>query len=292
MIVTITCNPAIDKTIYDDNHIFINIGGKGINVSKVLNNMGCKSVITGFVGKDNKDIVLNDLKEYDTRFIEVDGLVRTNTKLIINNQLIEKNESGPFINENNLNKLYEYISTLYGCIIVISGSISQNVDNNYYAKLIKLLKKNDNYVIVDADNELLKNAIQACPNIIKPNKDEICRLFGIEYNETLIIDKCRELIEKGIEKVVVSLGEDGAIFIDKDSIYKCEGMHVDYKSSLGAGDAMVAGLAYGIEKQMEYEEIIKLCMAASAASVSEEGSNPPSFSSIKKLINGVIIKRY
>ena len=290
MIITITCNPAIDKTISNNNTVF-DVGGKGINVSKVLNVLDVPSLLTGFLGKDNKDIVLDALIDYETDFVLVDGLVRTNTKRIINNELYEENENGPYIDDKYLEELKNKLSKYHNEIVVISGSIPTNVKETYYQELVELLKKNNNYVILDASKKQLKNAIKAKPNVIKPNKDEICELFNIEYDEEIIIQKCKELIRDGIETIIISLGSNGSLFINKDSTYKVEAIKANYKSALGAGDAMVAGLAYGISNKLPYEEIIKLCVALATASVETEGSKPPCLTRVNNLINSVIMKK-
>jgi len=291
MIITITCNPAIDKSI-DDSGISIDIGGKGINVSKTLNVLGQNSLLTGFMGKENKDLFLDYLKDYETHFIEVEGYVRTNTKKIIDGKLLEENENGPDVPLEKLNELKEYLKGFKNEICVISGSISKNVAVNYYQELITLLKSNGNYVILDASGDLLKYGIEASPDMIKPNGKEICELFNIDYDEELIVDKCLGLLNKSIKDIIVSLGENGALFICKDNVYKCPALDVDFISPLGAGDSMVAAYAYAIENKLSYEQTIKLCMAISAATVQTKGSNPPNINTIENKINDVIIRKY
>lgn len=269
MTITITCNPAIDKTIASDSVVF-NIGGKGINVSKVLRNLDVDSLCSGFIGKDNKDIIYDKLDELKIKhhFIEIEGKVRTNTKRIINNELFEENEKGPIVSDVDCNNLFNYLKNIKNDIVVISGSSNVNI----YYDLVKLLKENNNYVLLDADKQLLIDGIKANPNIIKPNKDEICRLFNVEYDEDLIIDKCREL---NIDLVCVSLGEDGALFISKDEVYKAYCLDVDYQSAVGAGDAMVAGFVYGKIHSLDIIDTIKLAMACALASVETKGSEAP-----------------
>ena len=270
MIVTVTCNPAIDRSIINNNETF-DIGGKGINVSKALNTLGQKSMLTGFLGKDNKELVLNDLDSLSLfhHFVLVDGKVRTNTKRIIDNELFEENEKGPFIDDRSKEKLFSYLSTYINSTIVISGSLSENVERDYYAKLITMLKKHNCYVILDCDKQLLKKAIDAKPNVIKPNKKEICELFNIEYDKQLLIDKCKQLVNSGIELVVVSMGKEGSLFINKDHVYQINEIELNYVSSLCAGDSMVAGIAYGKENNMSLLDTIKLAVACARCSVEQ-----------------------
>ncbi len=269
MIITITCNPAIDKTIKDNNTIF-DIGGKGINVSKVLKSLGVDSICTGFIGKDNKNIIYDKLDELDIKhhFIEIEGAIRTNTKRIINNELIEENEKGPTPIKEDINNLINYLKQFKNEIIVISGSSNVNI----YYDLVKLLKKNNNYVILDADKDLLVEGIKGCPNIIKPNKDEISRLFNIDYDEKVVTKKCKEL---NMDLICISLGKDGALFINKDKVYKAKALDVKYASAVGAGDAMVASFAYSKLNNYDIKNTISLAIAASCASVETSGTKPP-----------------
>jgi len=265
MIISVTCNPAIDQSVIENNTSFT-IGGKGINVSKALNNLGQKSIITGFLGKDNKDLILNDLDrlKLEHHFILVDGKVRTNLKEVINGELIEHNEDGPNVDLINQDKLLNYLKRFINCTIVISGSCPKSIDSKYYQRLINELKNNGCYVIVDCDNDLLKYAIETKPNVIKPNKKEICQYFKIEYDEQLIIQKCKEL---NLDLVVVSLGKDGSLFIGRDFTYKVLPIEVNYVSELCAGDSMVAGLAYSHEHHLDIIETIKLSVASASSSV-------------------------
>ena len=269
MIITITCNPAIDKTIKDNNTIF-DIGGKGINVSKVLKSLGVDSICTGFIGKDNKNIIYDKLDDLDIEhhFIEIEGAIRTNTKRIINNELIEENEKGPTPIKEDINNLINYLKQFKNEIVVISGSSNVNI----YYDLVKLLKKNNNYVILDADKDLLVEGIKGCPNIIKPNKDEISRLFNIDYDEKVVTKKCKEL---NMDLICISLGKDGALFINKDTVYKAKALDVKYASAVGAGDAMVASFAYSKLNNYDIKNTISLAIAASCASVETSGTKPP-----------------
>ena len=284
MIITVTCNPAIDKTVYENKTVF-DIGGKGINVSKVLNELNTKSIVTGFVGKDNMDIIINDLNllGIENHLVEVDGKVRTNTKIIKNGELIEENENGPFISNYDIERLFSYLKQFKNEIVVISGSISNNVDTTIYKDMVELLKANNNYVIVDCKDDLLVNVVKAKPNVIKPNKQEICKLFNIEYSEEEIIERCKAL---NLDLVCLSLGSEGAIFVS-DEIYKCKALPIECLSSVGAGDAMVAAIAYGKQNNLSLKDTIKLSMACSGASCMQEGTKPAKYSIINGLFDNI-----
>lgn len=287
MIITVTCNPAIDKTIVNNQTVF-DIGGKGINVSKVLKELKIDTLATGFLGRNNGQLVIDDLNKHniDNHFIEVNGDVRTNIKEIINNELIEHNEDGPLISEDDVNRLFKYLSNFSNDIVVISGSAPSSVEPHTYMKMIELLKEKNNYVILDASNDLLRYGVQAKPNIIKPNKDEVCSLFDIEYDENTIIDKCKNL---GIDLVCVSLGKDGAIFIG-DDVIKCSAPKTNTCSSVGAGDAMVAALVYAKVKNLDTQEMIKMVMATASAACETLGTKPPTLNSINVKKNDVVFR--
>lgn len=129
---------------------------------------------------------------------------------------------------------------------------------------------------------MLKDGLKEKPNCIKPNKDEICRLFDVEYDEDVVIEKCREL---DIDLVCISLGKDGAMYITKDEVVKAPPLKVDYHSSLGAGDAMVAGLAYSKLNNYSLKETVEISMATSAAMCETDGSKAPSLESINNKRN-------
>lgn len=286
MIVTITCNPAIDKTIIDNKTVF-EVGGKGINVSKTLKLLNTSSIATGLIGKKNKDIIINRLNNLgiSNYFIEIEGNVRTNTKIIKNGVLTEENENGPIVNINDINNLLDYLKQFHNQIVTISGSISSNVDTKIYGEMIKQLKANNNYVIVDCSGELLKYAIDAKPNVIKPNRKEICDYFKIDYDEEIIIDKTKQL---GLDLVCVSLDKDGALFIG-DCVYKADAIDINCINSVGAGDAMVSAIAYSIENKLSMIDMIKLSMACSAACCLTNDINFIDYSTVKELINKVKI---
>lgn len=285
MIITITCNPAIDKSL-NENSITFDVGGKGINVSKLLKNLGVDTIATGFIGRDNKNVVLDKLDELgiNHHFIEVEGQVRTNTKKIINNKLFEENQKGPLINDTDKEKLIEYLKEFHNEIVVLSGSCTSNI----YYELVKVLKDNGNYVILDCDGQLLVDGVKAKPNVIKPNKNEICRLFNCNYDEKEIINKTKQL---GLDLVCISLGSEGSIFIYNDEVYKVKSMEIDYKNATGAGDSMVGAISYCRLNNLDIIETIKLAVACASAACEVEGSKAPTKENIFKTIEKVEVTR-
>ncbi|MBR2533300.1 MAG: 1-phosphofructokinase family hexose kinase [Erysipelotrichaceae bacterium] len=289
MIITVTCNPAIDQTVSKDGTV-LDIGGKGINVSKVLRNMECESLCTGLIGRDNCDIILNGLDRLGIphHFIKTDGKVRTNLKKIIDGELYEENRPGPDLAKEDSEKLFDYLGGFQNEIVVISGSAPANAEDDLYRKMTELLKRNGNTVILDCSGRKLQEGVKAFPDVIKPNDKEICELFGKRLEEDAMIDACLGL---GIPFVIISLGKEGALFIRDGQVYRCPAVSTEVVSPLGAGDSMVAAVAYALQKGLDPEETITLAMACAAASVRSPGSSAPSFRDIRNLKKEVIIEK-
>ena len=169
-------------------------------------------------------------------------------------------------------------------IVVLSGSIPKGFKSDVYKELIEKL---DCKTILDTSGNLLMKGIQGKPYLIKPNIDELKELLGKEVinSEEEIISASRELLEKGIHMIVVSLGSEGSIYVTKDKTLKIEGKNVEVKSTVGAGDSMVAALALAIDEDYSLEKMAKFASAVSTASIMSEGSVPGDLEVIKKLMD-------
>lgn len=292
MIVTVTMNPAIDKTLDIDtfehgglnriSHVEIDAGGKGINVSKTIHALGGESIVTGFVAGNNGRTIENVMKELNitSDFVEVKGETRTNTKVYeTSGDLTELNEPGPEISEDDLQTLIKKLEGYAdeNTLFVLAGSIPRGVEKDVYKRIIEMAHEKGAKVLLDADGELFTRALDAQPDIIKPNRVELQQYAGFDYmaSEQEIIGVAEKLMQKNISNVVVSMGKSGAIFLRGDRKIKCQGLQVKAHSTVGAGDAMVAGLAYAWDKKLSLEETVKLCMAVSAGAVTTIGTKPP-----------------
>ena len=300
MIVTVTMNPAIDKTIDVEHlergglnriqHVELDAGGKGINVSKTIHELGGKSVVTGFVAGNTGKIIQNVMKEWniESDFIEVAGETRTNTKVFEKTgELTELNEPGPVIGEDNLKALLEKLEgyAKEDTLFVLAGSVPQGVEKDIYKRIIEMVHKKGAKVLLDADGELFTD-------IIKPNRVELEQYAGMDYvaseQELLLIAK--KLMESGIESVVVSMGKSGAMFLRPDLQVHCPGLRVKAHSTVGAGDAMVAALSYAWDNKLDATETVKLCMAVSAGAVTTIGTKPPTRAVVDELIGSVVME--
>lgn len=307
MILTLTMNPAIDKTISIEafhidqvNRISasrLDAAGKGINVSKIVKALGGRTKTFAFLGGNKGDFIEKSLLDEKISLIKipVTGETRENIKVVdpINNTFTDINEKGPFIFDKDLEffkkQLIEYTSS--SSIVVLTGSVPPGVSKGVYRELIARLKSFGVRTVLDADGELFTEGLKSIPTVIKPNIHELERYVNRTLTEEEVIEVSKEFINDGIELVAVSLGADGAIFVTKDHVYKVDGLRVNVKSTVGAGDALVAGLCYGLDKNIPIEETIALAIATSAAQVTVEGTQPPTLEVVYKLIKSVKIRK-
>ena len=293
MIVTVTMNPAIDKTVDitrlekgDLNRIKrveMDAGGKGVNVSKTIRALGGDSIATGFIGGNSGIIIKNVLSELGitTDFVMVEGETRTNLKVVEEKGgVTELNEPGPQVSAGQLEELicrlegYAAKDTLF----VLAGSIPAGVAKDVYRKITERVHEKGAKVLLDADGELFSESLKASPDMLKPNRLELERHFKMDYraSEKELAGLGQRLMEGGVSMAAISLGQMGALFLTKDKKYRCQGLKVKAHSTVGAGDAMVAAMAYGWDRKLPLEECIRLCMGVSAGAVTTIGTKPPS----------------
>lgn len=281
MIYTVTFNPSLDYIVSVDgfktgqvnrtNTELMFPGGKGINVSIVLNNLGMKSIALGFIaGFTGKEIARRlDTFGCQSDFIEIDeGMSRINVKLRSDEES-EINGMGPTISKAALNKLNEKLDALTsGDTLVLAGSIPASMPSDIYEKIMERLQDKDIRIVVDATNDLLVNVLKYHPFMIKPNNHELGEIFGIVLkNDDEIVEHAKKLQEKGARNVLVSMAGDGAIMVTEDGkVYKSPAPKGKVKNSVGAGDSMVAGFITGVEKYGDLEKAFKLGLATGSAS--------------------------
>lgn len=292
MIITVTMNPAIDKTVKLQKmihgglnrvkNVIFDPGGKGINVSKTIRELGGETIATGFVGGSAGILIKKALEEMGIRsdFVEIENEVRTNLKVVeADGSVTEFNEPGPQITgdeqEALIQKLLGYANE--EVLFVLAGSIPGGIEQTIYQTLTRKLKSKGARVFVDADGELLRHSLEAGPDLIKPNNHELKEYFHKQYpvEEAELVGMGRSLLEKGIDMVAVSLGRMGALFVTRDKVIRCPGLKVEAHSTVGAGDAMVAALSYGYHQRLSLEECARLGIAASAGAVITKGTKPP-----------------
>ncbi len=306
MIITVTMNPAIDKTIEIENFeigtlnrinkSIYDAGGKGINVSKTINAIGGETVAIGFVGGNAGNIIVNTLNSLNIKndFVYLEEETRTNTKVFANNAPVtELNEQGAQVSDEKLNELIDKIKSYATAdtIFVLAGSIPKGVPKDIYNTITKIVKEKGSKVLLDADGELFRSSLSAIPTLIKPNREELSEYANIKGEATReqLIEVAQEFLNDGIETVVISMGKYGSMFLVDGKKYFCDPVDVKVHSTVGAGDAMVAGLAYSLEQKLSTEDTLRLSVATSAGAVTTIGTKPPSKELVDQLVKQVEI---
>ncbi|MBQ3078640.1 MAG: 1-phosphofructokinase [Clostridia bacterium] len=301
MIYTITLNPARDRTVVIPDFAAGKVnriqsfrddpGGKGINVSKIIHTLGGRSCAMGILGGNTGKYIKNCLNDMgvENDFVITQKETRTNIKVVdtLNHVTTDINEPGAPVSKRVLSSVMTKLTKRVqpGDIVVFAGKIPEGASAVMIHDWTQRLKEKDVRVFLDADSRTLAEGVKAGPYLIKPNESELSQLLGKEL-ESLSDIYCgaKSVIDHlDISIVAVSMGADGALFVTKDAAYRAEGLKVHVLSTVGAGDAMTAALAYGIDAGMPLSETIKLAMAASAASVEESGTQCPPLYVIEKL---------
>lgn len=294
MIKTVTLNPAVDKTVVindfkigDVNRISsvrLDPGGKGINVSKTIKALGGGSIATGFLAGRNGEYIKDCLNRsaVSNDFLHVKGETRTNLKIVDtrNQTNTDINEPGLMeVTEEDLCRLENKVFSDMGKedVLILSGSIPPNVQTSIYRDWIEKANQSGIRVLLDTNGELLKECIHARPYFVKPNLKELEMMLNRKLNNlNEIVNAGRSLLHMGIETVAVSLGANGAVFFHGEHVIFTEALKIEVvKSTVGAGDAMVAAFAYSIIKDSTFEQSVSLSVAAGTAKVTREGTQPP-----------------
>lgn len=285
MIYTVTFNPSLDYIVSVDNFTcgivnrttdeIIFPGGKGINVSMVLKNLGFENTALGFLAGFTGNRIQDLLEEKGVRadFISVEkGISRINVKLRSNEET-EINGQGPAIEEADIKKLYEKLDTLSdGDILVLAGSIPDVMPGSMYMDIMKHLQNKDLKIVVDATKDLLVNVLQYHPFLIKPNNHELGEIFGVKIESKAdVITYAKKMQEKGARNVLVSMAGDGAVLVAEDgSIFQSEAPKGKVVTSVGAGDSMVAGFIAGYLENGSYEKAFQMGVCTGSASAFSE----------------------
>ena len=308
MIYTVTLNPALDKTVEIPGMALDTVnritemrtdpGGKGINVSKVIAKLGGESCAVGILGGGSGKMLekLLENENFTTRFRFVEGQTRTNLTIIDRegHTNTDINEPGLTVTAAELDALLrELLAALRpGDIVVLAGSLPKGAPQDTYRSWTAACKKAGARVFLDADGALLAEGIKAAPHLIKPNDGELSRLAGKKL-ETLegLTAEGRKLLERGIERVVISLGGRGALYLRKGSTIYAEGLRVPVGSTVGAGDSVVAALAYAEAQGLSEEEAVRLSTAAGAANVMCSGTQAAEREAVEALLPKVRFSR-
>lgn len=281
MIYTVTLNPSIDYIVrLDELKTGITnrttseeyyIGGKGINVSCVLAELGIKSTALGFVAGFTGEAIEKGLKnpKITADFITLkSGISRINIKIKAGEET-EINCQGPHIDEEELLNLFDKIDNIQsGDTLIIAGNIPNTLPDDVYERIIEKLDGKDVRIVVDATKKLLVNSLKYKPFLIKPNRQELSEIFDTTVKtESDVVKYAQELQKMGAKNVLVSLGGDGALLVDEFGKVHKEGVIKGHKvlNTVGSGDSMVAGFVAGCIDQNDYAYALKLGSACGNA---------------------------
>ena len=288
MITSISLNPSVDRTLTVENFATGGLNrvitsndvaaGKGINVALTVSALGLDSECIGFMYRDNASIFEKRLMVNSTAydFIWMDGEARTNIKVFDQSAgvVTELNESGREIDGESLKKMTELVCAHAenSDYLILTGSLPPGCPADYYATLIDAVAGLGCRCVLDADGERLKKGLESRPFMIKPNRFELETMTGRKLESIADIrDAARHYIDQGVEVVAVSLGADGAIILRDDVALYAPKLNIEVKSTVGAGDSMVAGLIAGFMAENDLEETFRMGMACATARCMTEG---------------------
>ncbi len=278
-ILTITLNPAIDVRYSIENFILGNVnrtkeieknaGGKGINVSRIINILGGDILATGIIGGFTGKLFLKKLNEHSIKnnFLESDYETRTCIAIVDKNidgitEILESGKGDLEVSNNFKEKFSKILQDDSIKIICASGSLLKGIDPLMYNTLIEKSNKKGVKFILDTSGETLLAGIEAKPFLIKPNKEELEFILNRKLEtEVDIINAGKELIHKGAQNVMITLGGSGALLVTADKIYKGTFPKVTIKNTVGSGDSTVGGFAYALSQDRTLPECFKLGIA-------------------------------
>lgn len=278
MIYTVTLNPSIDYIVRID-HVTIGhvnrmdsdakfVGGKGINVSRVLKTLGHESVATGFIGGFTGRFVTEGLEAEGiaSQFVAVDQDTRINIKIKAD-QETEINGSGPLVTEDQVRALEDVLSGLSAeDTVVFAGSAPANLGNSIYKRLIPLVKQLGAQVVCDFEGQTLIDSLAYEPLLVKPNNHELEAIFGVTLEGIADVETyARKLLDQGAQNVIISMAGDGALLVTPEAAYFAKPIKGEVKNSVGAGDSMVAGFTGEFVKSQNPVEALKWGVACGTA---------------------------
>jgi len=306
-IVTVTLNPCIDKTMKVNGfcegglnrveEVRSDAGGKGINVAKVLKYFNAEVLATGIMGKQGSDVLVSEITErkIEHRFLTVPGITRTNYKLYnkVTKQITEINEPGFNVSEKEKEGFLSLLKEQLGNteILVLSGSVAPGISTDIYKELTTLAKAKGIRTVLDAEGERFQKGLEAVPFAVKPNLYEMELYIGRKISGMNDLLLCGEtIIKQGIELLAVSMGADGAVFMTKDERYYVKPPAVQCRSTVGAGDSMVAAIAYGLSQKMSIKETACLATAAGTVTATKEGTQVCSLPEVTDFLEKLLVE--
>jgi 1-phosphofructokinase len=305
-LITVTFNPAIDLacnvpglTLGQVNRVRefqSDAGGKGVNIARLLRLFNLEVSATGFLGRDNTGIFEKLFRNtgIEDRFVRVPGTTRTGIKMLDpkTQSTTDLNFPGLSPGPEHLKEFFEVIERQLHetAVVIIAGSLPPAVSPEVVGTLVSMIKNRGSKVYVDSSGPALSSAIEARPTLIKPNLDELSEYLGYQLeNNDEIVNEVKKLLRLGIETVVVSLGERGSIFAEKDKVLFATPPPIEAVSTVGAGDAIVGSMAAGMVLKLPLRERARLATSVSAAVVTQPGPGLASLNGARVLEKQVAI---
>ncbi len=306
-IATLTLNPAIDQTLKIDNFrpgrvnrvqsMQSEASGKGVNVASFLVDYGYAVSVTGYLGEDNSAIFEQFFasKQIDDRFVRIPGSTRTNVKVVdeANQQTTDINMPGLRPPPEALDALTNTVTQLAPSCdwFVLSGSLPPGIPSEIYSTLINQLKQQGKQTLLDTSGDALRAGIRANPTIIKPNLEELQQLTGQTLEgEGEILRAARQLLNEDLRLVVVSMGKEGALFVEQASALRATPPAISIKKTFGAGDAMVAGLIAAQRQNLNLADTARLATAFSLAAITRLDYHLPDLTTVERHLHQVSIR--
>lgn len=286
-IISVTLNPSIDVTLWTDDMDFDatnrvmeekrEVGGKGINVSRVVRSFGLPNLCLTVAGEDNSNEFAGYLEQESIHYelLKIHGAVRENLTLRSGDRTIKVNRKGPFLSVMMIGALMALIQNRMnpGDIVMFGGSLPENVSVSDYVELMLAVKQAGARVVVDSDLLTLDDYRRVSPWLIKPNIHELRRVVPVrDTSPDAVVDAAVLLRDVGVENVLVSLGAQGLICVNRDCAVCATVPAVEVKSTVGAGDSALAGYMTGVVKEYGVEECVRLAAACGTACAMQDGT--------------------
>lgn len=307
MLTTITLNPAIDETVIVDHYVLggvhrvktrrMDVGGKGINVSKIIGLFQGQTIASGYLGEKNKKFFEDFFHQHQIEhdFVLIDDMTRTNTKIIDRSQrqTTEFNELGFCVDEKDKleleKKLKEYEKNSH--YVIFSGSMPKGNSKEEFSNYLNCIQDKKK-IVLDATGDMLTEGVKHAPFLIKPNIDELKESFGIQA--TSMDELIRETLgirEKyQIEWILLSMGGDGCLLLSKDQVLQADAIPVKVKSTVGAGDSMLGGFMYAYDQFQDPIKALRYGVASGTMAVTMEGTEVFTKKEVLDLLPKVQIK--
>jgi 1-phosphofructokinase family hexose kinase len=307
MILTVTPNPAVDQTVWVPHLVAgevnrpresqLDPAGKGVNVSRMAHRLGWPTLAFGFTAGEIGHLIERALDDERVarHFVRVSGQTRIDTTVVdeSNGKATSLYGPGPMVSRDALASLEE---TLYfwlqgGRVLVLAGSLPPGVPTDFYARAVERARRAGVRTVLDADGESLRRGIEARPDAIKPNVAEAQRLLGRKLeSEEQVVEGARELASGGIQTVIISRGQKGAVCVSGEHAWRVIPPDVERRSTVGSGDSLVAGVAVSMARGDAIEDGLRLGTAAGAATAMTPGTMLGSALEVAALLPRVTIE--